>query len=125
MTKGIEHKSSVGMAIAYYSLLGNVFLPLEPSDYNLIVDDGESLMRIKVISCSYKTKYGVYTACIRTCGGNQPKTSVKKFNPYSCEVVFIVTSDLQMFEIPSNKIEASRQISLEKFAEYKVNFIPR
>ena len=77
--KEIKGKGSVGIAIAYYSLRGMVSIPLEPCDYNLIFDNGINLKTIKVISCSYKTKYGIFAASIRTSGGNQPKTNVKKF----------------------------------------------
>lgn len=122
MNEKIKGKGSVGLAIAYYSLLGMVSIPLEPGEYNLIYDDGEKLNRIKVISCSYKTKYGVFAATIRTSGGNQPKTMVKKFDSKTCDFVFIVTSDLTFYEIPSDKITSSRQISMNVYNQYRRSF---
>lgn len=121
----IKGKGSVGVAISYYSLRGMVSIPLEPlHDYNLIFDDGFGLLcRIKVISCSYKTKYGVYSASIRTSGGNQPNSQIKKFDPKSCEFVFVVTSDLDLYQIPSEEIESTRQISLNKYSKYIVNLL--
>ena len=124
MIGAIKGKGSVGIAISYYALRGMVSIPLEPCDYNLIFDDGSELYRIKVISCSYKTKYGIYSASIRTSGGNQPKTIVKKFDALSCDWVFIVTAEFEIYEIPSEKIDASRQISLNKYQEFKVKLIP-
>lgn len=125
MSNKIKGKGSVGIAISYYSLRGTISIPLEPlHDYNLIFDNGKSLSRINVISCSYKTKYGIFSASIRTSGGNQPNSQVKKFNPNSCEFVFIVTSELDLYEIPSSEIESTRQISLNKYAAFKVNLIP-
>lgn len=120
----IKGKGSVGIAIAYYATHGMISIPLEPCDYNLIFDDGSDLYKIKVISCSYKTKYGIYSASIRTSGGNQPNSSVKLFNEKSCNIVFIVTSEMEIYEIPSDKIESKRQISLNKYQEYRKNFIP-
>jgi len=124
MSIEIKGKGAVGIAISYYSLRGMVSIPLEPCDYNLIYDNGLVLFRVKVISCSYKTKYGIYSASVKTSGGNQPKTAVKKFNSCSCDGVFIVTSDLDMYEIPSIEIKCGRQISLNVYAHYKVNLVP-
>lgn len=126
MKENIKGKGSVGIAISYYALKGMVSIPLEPCDYNLIFDSGDgTLYRIKVISCSFKTKYGVYAASVSTSGGNQPNTKVKKFDKSSCDYVFIVTEEFDYYEIPSSSIESSRQISLNKYSEFKKNIIPR
>lgn len=122
MNERIKGKGAVGVAIAYYSLRGMVSIPLEPCDYNLIFEQNGSLRKVKVISCSYKTKFGVFSATIRTSGGNQPNSSVKKFDPSCCDYVFIVTSDLDMYEIPSNQINSGRQISLNVYQKHKVSF---
>lgn len=124
MNLEIKGKGSVGVAVSYYALRGMVSLPMEPGDYNLIFDNAGDLFRIKVVSCSFKTKYGIYAACIRTSGGNQPNTSVKKFNPASCDAVFVVTADLDMYEIPSHEITSTRQISLSSYSRFKVSIIP-
>ena len=124
MIDSIKGKGAVGIAISFYAMRGMVSIPLEPCDYNLIYDNGKDLLKVKVISCSFKTKYGIYAASIRTSGGNQPNTSVKKFDQSSSDYVFVVTSDLDMYEIPSNSIESTRQISLSKYAQFKVNLIP-
>jgi hypothetical protein len=122
MKDKIKGKGAVGIAIAYFSLQGMVSIPLEPCDYNLVFDERGDLLRIKVISCSYKTKYDVFSASIRTSGGNQPNTKFKEFDPKSCDVVFIVTSDLNMYSIPSSEIQSKRQISLNVYEAYKVCF---
>jgi hypothetical protein len=123
MITNVKGKGAVGICIAYYALRGMVSIPLEPCEYNLIFDDEFDLHRIKVISCSYKTKYGVYAASIRTSGGNQPNSRLKKFDSSSCDIVFIVTSNLDMYAIPSTHIDSARQISLNKYADYQVKFI--
>ena len=125
MKDKIKGKGAVGIAIAYFSLQGMVSIPLEPCDYNLIFDENGDLLRIKVISCSYKTKYDVFCASIRTSGGNQPNSKIKEFDPNTCDCVFIVTSDLDMYLIPSSEIQSKRQISLSVYDAYKVHFIPR
>ena len=124
MKDGIKGKGAVGVAISFYAMRGMVSVPLEPCDYNLIFDDGSRLYKIKVISCSFKTKYGIFSASIRTSGGNQPNSKVKKFNPCFCDLVFIVTNELDTYEIPSQEIDAKRQISLNKYINRKVRIIP-
>lgn len=120
MKEEIKGKGAVGIAISYFSLRGMVSIPLEPCDYNLIFDDGRGLQRIKVISCSFKSPYGVYVASIRTMGGNMPHQTSKTFDSSSCDIVFVVTEILEMFSIPSHDIKNKRQISLNVFADYQV-----
>lgn len=121
----IKGKGAVGVAISYYALNGLVSIPLEAHDYNLIFDDGKCLYKVKVISCAYKTKHGVYTASIKTCGGNQPNSSTKKFDAKTCDLVFIVTDELIMYEIPSDAITSSNAISLNVYASYEVILNPK
>jgi len=118
----IKGKGSVGLAIAYYSLRGKVSIPLESCSYNLLFDNDTSISRIKVISCCYKTKYGVYTVSIKTMGAY----TNKNFDENSCDFVFIATKELDLFEIPAKEITSKRAISLQSYAKYKVfmNHIP-
>lgn len=120
MKEQIKGKGAVGIAIAYASLRGMVNLPLEPCDYNLIFDDGINLFRVKVVSCSYKNPSGIYCASIRTMGGNMPKQTSKPFDKGVCDVVFVVTDMLDLFWIPSSKIESTKQISLSVYSTYEV-----
>jgi hypothetical protein len=125
MNNRIKGKGAVGIAISYFSLRGMVSIPLEPCEYNLIFEEPSGiLLKVKVISCSYKSKYGVFSACIRTSGGNQPNSKLKKFDANTCDYIFIVTSEIDMYFIPSHVITSSRQISLNVYSEYKVNIIP-
>jgi hypothetical protein len=118
----IKGKCAVGSAISFFSLRGMVSVPLEGSSYNLIYDDGISLLKIKVVSCSYKNANGVYTANIRSMGGNMPKMTTKLFEPDSCDYVFVLTENLEMYNIPSEEIKSARSISLNVYAQYRVNF---
>jgi hypothetical protein len=120
MKDKIKGKGAVGLAIAYFSLRGMVSLPLEPCEYNLLFDDGKKINRVKVISCSYKTPYGIYSASIRTMGGNMEKGTVKSFDQSSCEIVFVATDELDLYSIPSLEIASSRQISLNTYGNFKV-----
>jgi hypothetical protein len=120
MKEAIKGKGAVGVAISYYSLRGIVSIPLEPCAYNLLYDDHMNIYKIKVISCSYKTPYGIYSASIRTMGGNMPHMKVKEFDPMSCDYVFIVTDKLDLFSIPAREIQSKRQISLNAYEKFKV-----
>jgi hypothetical protein len=123
MKESIKGKGSVGIAVAYYSLNGMVSIPLQPCNYNLIFDDKDSILkRVKVISTSYKAPSGTFCATIRISGGNQPNTKIEEFDPLSCDLVFIVTSNLDMYSIPSYEIESKRQISMSMYEKFKVNF---
>jgi hypothetical protein len=125
MNEQIKGKGAVGAAIAYYSLHGMVSIPLSPCDYNLVFEDETGkLNKIKVVSCSYKNKQGVFAVNIRSSGGNQPSTKIKTFDSKSCDFVFVLTSDLQMFSIPSDQIQSKRQICVSMYGDFKVEFIP-
>ena len=117
----IKGKGSVGIAVAFFSLNGLVSIPLEAHEYNILYDDGKDIYKIKVISTSYKSPYGVYTVNIRSMGGNMPHMKVKIFDPKSCDYVFVVTDELDMYNIPSEKIESTRSISLKVYEKFKVN----
>lgn len=118
MNEKIKGKGAVGVAISYYALQGMVSIPLVPCDYNLIYDDGSNLYKIKVVSCSHKTKYGVFAASVRTSGTSY----MKRFDQNSCDFVFILTSEMDIYEIPSDKIESGHQISLKTYSNYKISF---
>lgn len=124
MHEGLKGKGAVGVAISYFALRGMVCIPLEPCDYNLIFDDGKYLYRVKVISCSYKTKYGIFCASIRAMGNSAGKQYLKKFDSTLCDIVFIVTSEMDLYRIPSELVKATRQISLSVYGEFKTNLIP-
>jgi hypothetical protein len=124
MNEDIRGKGAVGIAIAYYSLNGMVSLPLSPCDYNLVFDDSIGLRKIKVISSSYKKPSGSFAANIRSSGGNQSSTQVKKFDKDSCDYVFVLTSDFDMYSIPSQEIHSEREITLSQYTKFKVNIIP-
>lgn len=120
--ESVKGKGAVGLAIGYFSLRGMISIPLEPCDYNLIFDDGTSLKKIKVVSCSYKTPYGIYAASIRTMGNNMTD---KTFDPSQCDFVFIVTDVFDIYLIPASEISAKRQISLNVYGDYKISLIPK
>ena len=58
--------TSLGIAIAYFSSHGYVVsLPLnDTQDYDLVVDDGSSLLKIQVKGTSYRTKYNIFQVYI-------------------------------------------------------------
>ena len=120
MKEKIKGKGSVGIAIAYFSLKGMISIPLEPCEYNLIFDDGRKLHRIKVISCSCVNPQGNYTATIRTMGGNRPNQTLKQFDKDSCDIVFVVTNNLDIYSIPSFEINSKRAITLNMYNQFKV-----
>jgi len=79
----------VGRAIAYYSAKGwAAFIPVaDMSRYDLIVDDGERLIKVEVKTTT-RTNGEI---SLRTKGGNSTWSGIVKYISTSdCDVVFVV-----------------------------------
>lgn len=113
--------AGVGVAIAYYALQGyTVSVPLADSQrYDLIVDDGE-LKRVQVKTTT-RTRNGNYLVQLLTKGGNKSGHTVKHFDPSECEVLFVVTGEGSVWEIPTSVVGGRSEISLfSGYDEYRV-----
>lgn len=79
----------VARAIRYFGDRDcSVFVPVsDTSRYDLVVDNGEELLRIEVKT----TRSDVGEVCLRTSGGNQSWSGVvKRISADDCDVVFCV-----------------------------------
>ena len=86
-----KKQGDIGMcyAIAYYSKLGyTVSIPV--TDYDIIVDTGNNLLKVQVKTTSCKSPHGVYQVALRTCGGNR-SGSGKLFTDNSSNLLFVLT----------------------------------
>lgn len=98
--------------------------------YDLIVDDGK-LIRVQ---CKYTTQKhrdsnGVVvdddprrTVHLRVMGGNQSYYSAKKYKKGDFDVLFAMTDNGQMFEIPFDVIEGKSSIVVgnNSYSQYKL-----
>ena len=129
-TKNSKQQGDVGLgaAIAYYTQQGyTVCIPLTDSqDYDLIVDDGKKLNKVQVKSTASQTPYGVYSAGLRVCGGNQSWGGVvKKFNPKQVDLLFVLCDNGDSYSIPTSIVKCVNRINLgKKYQQYKTGGIP-
>lgn len=112
----------LGQAIAWFTRNSyTVSLPLTDSqDYDLIVDKENILYRVQVKTASYKNKYGIYAVSLTVKGGNRSGSGkIKKFDNTKVDIVFILTSDNEVYVIPATTV-GTNSINLgEKVQCYK------
>jgi hypothetical protein len=105
----------LGRAIAYYTTQCiPVLLPLNDTQkYDLAVEKDGKLQRVSV-----KTTQGLnkskthFEVQLKNCGGSSGKSTIRKFDNTSCDIVFVVTIEGIMYEIPSSEIKVSNSLTL-------------
>jgi hypothetical protein len=101
-------------AVAYFGGLGwSVSVPLIDSQpYDLVVDDGQQLLRVQVKTTTFRTPYGIYSVQLCTNGGNQSFHTVKRFDPSSCELLDVLTDSRERYVIPTAEITSTTTLNL-------------
>lgn len=121
-----SHQGNLGLgrAIAYYtSNCIPVLLPLNDTQkYDLVVDKEGKLLRVSVKTTQHLNKVGSsYVARLCNSGGSSGKSIIRKFDNTSCDIIFILTIEGTMYEIPSNIIDVNTELTLtDKWNEYIV-----
>lgn len=128
-------KAGLAVAIGYYGSIGyTVNLPLnDTQDYDLIIDDGETLKKVQVRCTGQSNYYGGYNVSVRSCGGTKG-TSYSHIKDTNIDILFVVCTNGWMFEIPKNEIVQSSSINLYSkkskysntktdYSKYMVNFV--
>ena len=124
--KTYSKQGNIGLAyaIAYYSKLGyTVSIPLtDTQDYDIIVDTGETLLKVQVKTTTCKSEYNNYQLNLKVSGGNRSgEGKVKTFDQNNCDLVFAMTNDFEFYSIPRKEITSKTGISLgEKYLPFKV-----
>ena len=103
------------VAIQYYTSKG--FVVSRPTNhspyYDLIVDDGQSLIRVEVKSSNYKSPSGGFQVGLRTGGGNQSGNyEHKRIDQAKTDRVFIVTSDFCMYCYNSSDLQMRNAVTV-------------
>lgn len=108
----------LGLAIAYFTKKGYILsLPLnDAQDYDIIIDDGQSLKKVQVKTTNCISKYGHYCVGLRILGGNSKQNYVhKKANQIVYDLLFVVCGNGDMYLIPKHEIQhITSQICLGK-----------
>ena len=117
----------VGQAIAWFTRNSyTVSIPLTDSqDYDLIVDKESKLYKVQIKTTSFKTEYGIYNVSLTVKGGNRSGAGkIKKFDKSKVDLLFILTSDNEVYVIPSDIVGVNSINLGEKFQAYKYPLQP-
>ena len=112
----------LGQAIAWFTRNSyTVSLPLTDSqDYDLIVDKEDKLYRVQVKTASYKNEFGIYEVSLTVKGGNRSGTGkIKQFDKSKVDLLFILTSDNEVYVIPSDVVGVNSINLGKKVQDYK------
>lgn len=106
-------KAGLAIAIGYYGNEGyTISLPLnDTQDYDLIIDNGESLKKVQVRCTGHINKYGRYEVSVKSSGGTKGCT-YSHVKDTDIDILFVVCTNGWMFEIPKNVITQSSSITL-------------
>ena len=112
--KAHQGNLGLGAAIAYYtSKCIPVALPLNDTQgYDLIVDNN-GLKRVQVKTTKYKQATSEYYAVqLGNTGGSSGKGRIRKFDNSRSDLLFIVTVEGDLYEIPTTNITSKRVLTL-------------
>ena len=113
----------LGIAIGYYAAKGyTVSIPLTDSQsYDLIVEIEHVLQRVQVKTATFQ-RNGKYECNLKVCGGNRSAGNIiKRFDATTVDVIFVVTEEMTMYHIPSDKTNSTTILVLgPKYQEYIV-----
>lgn len=113
----------LGAAIGWFTAHGyTVSVPLTDSqDYDLIVDDGNDLLRVQVKTTTFKMK-AHYVVALKTCGGNRKEAWNKRFDHSSVELLFVLTEAGDKYLFKTSDFTAGSSMNLgpdkDKFKVY-------
>lgn len=99
-------------------------LPLNDSQkYDLAVDKEGKLERVSIKTTKHKSKSGRFTVELKNSTLGADHNTIRRFDNTSCDIVFIVTIEGTMYEIPSKDITATCSFVLNKdYDKYIVTF---
>lgn len=114
-----SHQGNVGLgrAIAYYTAnCITVLLPLNDTQkYDLVIEKDGKLQRVSVKTTQGTNNTGkYYKVQMKNSGGGSHKSTIRNFDNTTCDIVFIVTVEGTMYEIPSNLINVNSSLTLNE-----------
>lgn len=119
------HQGNIGLgrAIAYYTSKGiPVMLPLNDSQkYDLVIDDN-TLKRVSIKTTRFKDKRGNFIVQLKNTTLGSSHNTIRRFDNESSDVLFILTRDWDMYEIPTCEVKSTCTLTLSKdYDRYKVS----
>lgn len=118
-----SHQGNLGLAIAYYTTnCIPVLIPLNDTQKYDIAIDRDGLKRVSVKTTQYLSKSGNYEVLLKNCGGSSGQSKIRHFDNSTCDILFIVVVNGDMYEIPSSEITVKSTLTLtDKWDKYKVS----
>lgn len=100
---------ALGKAIAYYTEKGiEVLLPIgDKKKYDFVIDNN-GFKKVQCKYTSHKSPYGIYRVPLRVMGGNQSYQYAASYKEGDFDLLFVVTADKRVFEIPYEAIKNNK-----------------
>lgn len=119
----IQGTIGLGSAIQYFTSKGFIVsIPINDSQsYDLLVDSVAGIQRVQVKTCRYK-RQNSWEIGLRTKGGNQSCSTVKKFDKTSVDLIFVLVENGDRWLIPveSLKGSSSLKVGCESYKEFLI-----
>ncbi len=116
-----KDQGNIGLAKAMYELqvLGyrNSIPFTENQKYDLICEKDGKLNKVQIKTTKQCSKYRIYSANLRTLGGNQSYHTAKKREEGDYDLLYVLTDDNISYLIPEKAITAKSAISLGKLMQ--------
>lgn len=110
-----KEKGNSGLvaAIGYYGMLGyTISIPLnDTQDYDLVVDNGEKLLKIQVKATGARNAHGYTEVTVASCGGTKG-TVYKTVKDTDIDYMFVLTEKQEMYEVPIQDISTTKSFTL-------------
>lgn len=122
--KSHQGNAGLGMAIAYYTQhCIPVMIPLNDTQkYDLVVDFDGDLKRVSVKTTQRLNDSAKhFVVQLKNSGGSSGKSKIRNFNNKDCDILFVLTKNHTMYQIPSEEIKVHTSLVLtEEYDKYIV-----
>lgn len=114
-------RAGLAAAIGYFGMNGyTVSIPLnDTQEYDLLVDDGNNILKISVKATSQRSQYGVSIVNLRNMGGTNGAVYGREKDKNN-DYIFVINELEEKWLLPK-KVLTSNSINLgEKYNQYKI-----
>lgn len=127
MYQSLQGNYGLGEAIAYFTTHKTpVCIPLNDTQkYDLVVDIDGELKRVQVKTTKYEVRPGVFQVMLKNAGGSSKGSTLRYFDKESCDLLFILCGNGDMYLIPIDAVDSSTTLNLgKKYELFKVEKVP-
>lgn len=114
-------RAGLAAAIGYFGMNGyTVSIPLnDTQEYDLLVDDGNNILKISVKATSQRSQYGVPIVSLRNMGGTNGAVYGREKDKNN-DYIFVINELEEKWLLPK-EVLTSNSINLgEKYNQYKI-----